>query len=141
MAPLSGNLAHRARDELHVNVAGRQKRQNRIQLAIAHERLAADDRDVERPMTIDERHDAVDERLPFEIADFPEREIAAEVIVAVGIATGAAQRALTGDFDRQKRAVPREDAAPCGENTLHVPPTIAASAKIPHPAARRWRLV
>ena len=54
-------------------------------------------------MPVDERHDAVDEFLAFEIADFAKREIAAEMIVAVGVATGTTQRALAGDFDGKRR--------------------------------------
>jgi hypothetical protein len=38
-------------------------RQDFVQLAEAHQRLAADDRQVERLVVIDERHHAIDERL------------------------------------------------------------------------------
>ena len=83
-----------------------------VQLAVAHERFAADDRDVQRAVAIDERDDAVDQFLSFEIADLAQREIAAEMIVAVGVAAGAAQRALAGDFDGEGGRVAREDPTP-----------------------------
>ena len=51
--PLRRDRADGARHELHVQSALRQQRQQRVQLAIADERLAADDRYVERPQTID----------------------------------------------------------------------------------------
>ena len=84
----------------------------RRQLAIAHQRLAADDRDVQRPMFVDERHHAVDQLLAFEVADLAQREVAAEMIVAVGVAAGTAQRTLARDFDRKGGRVAREDATP-----------------------------
>src|SRR5260221_560545 len=46
-APLGGNLADRAGDELHVDAALREERQNRRQLTIPHERFSADDGDME----------------------------------------------------------------------------------------------
>jgi len=36
-----------------------------FELAVAHERFAADDREVKRPVLVDERDDAVDELLTF----------------------------------------------------------------------------
>ena len=69
VAPLQRDLAHGARDELHVNPAFRQQRQQRVQLAVADERLAADDRQMKRPVAIDEREDAVDQLLALEVAD------------------------------------------------------------------------
>ena len=102
-APLGGNLANGTGDELHVDAALREQRQNRRQLAIPHERFAADDGDMEWAMRVDERHDAVDQFLTFEIADFAKREIAAEMIVAVRVATGTVKRAFPGDFDGKRR--------------------------------------
>jgi hypothetical protein len=54
-------------------------------------------------MCVDERQDAVDEFLAFEIADLAKREIAAEMIVAVGVATGTMQRTFARDFDGKRR--------------------------------------
>ena len=53
-------------------------------------------------MAIDEREHAVDEGLALEVADLAERDVAAEVIVAVGVAARTLQRALARDFDRQR---------------------------------------
>ena len=39
-----------------------------FELAVAHQRLAADDRHVERLVAIDQRHDAVDQLLTLEVA-------------------------------------------------------------------------
>ena len=52
----------------------REERQNRVQFLVAHQRFAADDRDVQRTMTVDEVDDAVDERLSLEVAYFAECE-------------------------------------------------------------------
>ena len=59
---------------------------------------------------------AVDELLALEVAHLAQRHLAAEVIVAVRIAAGAAQRALPGDLDRQRGRVPGQDAAPGGDD-------------------------
>jgi hypothetical protein len=42
--PLSGNLADGARDQLDVDAALREQREQLVQLAVADERLAPDDR-------------------------------------------------------------------------------------------------
>ncbi len=86
--------------------------QDRRQLAIAHQRFAADDRDVQRPMFVDEREHAVDQLLAFEVANFAKGEVAAEMIVAVGVATGTAQRTLAGDLDGKRGRIAREDPTP-----------------------------
>src|SRR5262249_10539680 len=45
-APFARDLADRARHELDVNVPAGERRQDLVQLAVADQRLAADDRDV-----------------------------------------------------------------------------------------------
>ena len=52
------------------------------------------------------------ELLALEVADLAQRDVAAEMIVAVGVAAGTAQRTLAGDFDRERRSVAGEDATP-----------------------------
>ena len=84
------DLAHGARDELHVDAALRQQREQRVQLPVADERLAADDRQVKRPVLIDQLEHAVDELLALEVAHLAQRQIAAEMVVAVGVAARAA---------------------------------------------------
>src|SRR5262249_42523055 len=94
-------------------------RQERVELAIADERLAPDQRDVQRAMAIDEGENAVDELLPLVVAHFAQRELAAEMRVAVRIAAGTLQRTLARDLDRERRPVAGEDPAPRGEQTPH----------------------
>ena len=77
-APRRRDGPHRARDDLRVDAARRELRQNRVELAIPHERLAADDRHVEWTMSIDEREDALDERLTFEVRELTQRRFAAQ---------------------------------------------------------------
>ena len=130
-APLPRDLAHRTRDELHVDAPPGQNRKKDVQLAIPHERLAADDREVERPMAIDQREDDVDKRLTLEVTYLTQRDLAAEVVVTVGIAAWAAQRALARNLDGKRRSVPREDPSPSRKDALHYAPsthTIALDA-------------
>src|SRR5205809_1846754 len=133
--PLGGDLADGAGHELRVDSPLGQQRQDRIQFTVPYERFAADDRNVKRPVAIDQRHDAVDELLPFEIPELAQREIAAKVIVAVRVTPGTTQRALAGDLDGHRGSVAGKDAAPRGNNALQSfhSHTIAASVTIPHP--------
>ena len=70
-------------------------------------------------MLVDEREHAVDEGLALQIADVAQRDAAAEVIVAVGIAARTAERAFARDFDREVRSITEQDLAPSANNTLH----------------------
>jgi hypothetical protein len=92
---------------------------------MAHQRFAADDREVKRALAIDEREHPVDQFLALEIANLTKGEIAAEMIVAVGVAAGTTQRTLAGDFDGKGRSIAREDPTPGWENPFHLT-TIAA---------------
>ena len=69
-------------------------------------------------MAIDERQHAVDELLALEVANLAQREVAAQVVVAVGIAAGTVQRALARDFDRERGRVAAEDPSPGREDAL-----------------------
>ena len=85
-----GNWPHRARHDLRVDALRRELRQEHVELAVAHERFAADDRQLHRAMTRDEIEHAVDERLALEVGQLPQHDAAAEMIVAVGVAAGTA---------------------------------------------------
>src|SRR6266851_3851754 len=120
--PLFRNLPNRAGDELAVNAALGKFRQNHPELPIAYERLAADDRHVERTMAIDDVHEFVDQLLALEVADLPQRHPAADVVVAVGVAARAAERTFAGDLDRQNGCVAGEDTSPRRNNAFHIAP-------------------
>ena len=98
---LGGNRTHRARHELRVDAARREQRQQLLELAVPHERLAADDRYVKWLLFVDDGHEPVDQLLAFVVGDLSQRDVAAEVLIAVCVAAGAAQRTLAGDFDRE----------------------------------------
>ena len=70
-------------------------------------------------MPIHQSENTVDQRLPSGIAEFAQRDAAAEVLVAVGLAPRAAQGTFTGDFDREVRTVASEYLAPCANDTFH----------------------
>ena len=54
-----------------------QLREDHPELAVAHERLAADDRDVQGAVSIHDRHELVDQLLALEVAHFAQRHAAA----------------------------------------------------------------
>ena len=111
-APLRRNRPHRARDELRVDVPCGELRQNRAQLAIAHERLAAHDGDVQRPPVVDQSHEPLHELFAAIVRQATERDAAPQVLVPEGVTAGTAQRALARDLDRQVGPAPGENPAP-----------------------------
>ena len=78
-------------------------------------------------MAIDQLDDAVDERLTLEVPYLPQRDVAAEMVVAVSVAAWAAQRALARNLDGKRRSVPGENPSP-GRNdpfqNARPPPTL-----------------
>ena len=87
-----------------------------VQLAEPHERLAADDRDVQRTMFVDELKEAVDELLPLEVADLAKRDVAAEVFVTVGVTAGAASGHSRVISIESAGRYAGKDSSPRGEN-------------------------
>ena len=63
-------------------------------------------------MAAREVQESVDQSLSLEVHEIPKDLAAAEVGIAVRIASGTSQRALPRDLDGQRRAVPRQDTAP-----------------------------
>ena len=75
---------------------------------------------MERPLPVDDPEHAVDQLLALEVADLAQRDVAAEVVVVVGVASRALQRALTGDFQRQRRCISRQDPSPRAQDPIHL---------------------
>src|SRR5262245_60144675 len=117
----SRDFTHGARDELGVNASLRENGNQCFQLAIAYERLATDDRDVQRLVLINQAQHPINEFLPLEVANLTQGDLAAEMVVAVRIAPRTAQRALASDFDRERRCVPCEDPTPGSDDAIHDP--------------------
>jgi hypothetical protein len=68
---------------------------------------------------LDELHEIVDELLTLEVAHLAQRDAAAEVFIAVRVATGTTERALTGDFDRESWTVASQDPSPSSKDAFH----------------------
>jgi hypothetical protein len=66
---------------------------------MANEGLAADQGNVQRLVFLDEIKDTLDQRVAAEIGEIAQGLIAAKMLAAVGIASGAVQRALPRYFD------------------------------------------
>src|SRR5688572_17481686 len=71
-------------------------------------------------MAIDECHEALDELLALVVGQPSKRDVAAKVIVAVGIAARASERTLFRDFDRQIWTVSGENPSPRVDHVLRV---------------------
>src|SRR6185503_17164171 len=99
LRPLGGNRPDGTGDELRMDVARRKLRQDAVEFPIANERLAADDRDVQRPAHVDEAHEPIYELVATIVREAAERDVAAEMRLAVRITTWAPQGALARDLD------------------------------------------
>src|SRR5262245_15226134 len=119
--PFRRNRPHGAGDDLDIQSHLRESRQDLSEFPVADEWFAAYDRDVKRPMRLDQREKAIDKFLAFEVADLTERHIAAEVVIAVGVTTGTPEGAFAGDLDRQGRTIAAKDSSPCRDNAFHPP--------------------
>ena len=95
-----------------VNAHGRELRQQHVELPKSHERLAADNRHVQRLLPPNDVEHAVDEFLSLVVGQFAKHDVTAQMRVAVRVAPGASQRALARDLDREVGTIPRKNQAP-----------------------------
>jgi hypothetical protein len=64
---------------------------------------------------VHELHEPIDKLTAFEIANLIEYDPSAKMFVAIGVTSGALQRALFRQLNRQARGASRQDALPCAE--------------------------
>src|SRR6185295_7668997 len=76
--------------------------------------------------------------LSFEVAQFPQGDTAAEMVVAVRITTGAAERALARDFDGHGRGISRQDPSPGSKKCFHKLTTIALGSRMQRRTLLQW---
>jgi hypothetical protein len=87
--------------------------QEKLQLAVANERVSADEREVERTIAVDDFEDAIHQSIALEVRQLAEGGVAgAEVSVVEGITPGTAERALLCDFNGERRSSAFEDSGP-----------------------------
>src|SRR5882724_2016847 len=113
--PFERNWNHAAGDYEGEDVHGAEGRQNSAQFAMAHQRLAADQRDVHGLVLADEVEDPIDKSLAAKIAQPAESFLAAKVRVAVGITTWATERTLARDLDGEHRRFAGKNFPPRGK--------------------------
>ncbi len=131
----SGNRPHRARHQLRVDAALGEPGQDRVQLAIPDQWLAPDDRQVHRPMLVDEGHEPLHQLVALVVRQTAQRHAATEVFVAVGVAAGAAQRTFAGDLDRKVGSIARKDPTPSLDHLARVDAVVVHVASIMRPFA------
>jgi hypothetical protein len=98
--PGTRDRSERAGHDLHMNAALDQLRQESVDLTVANQGIPADDGEVERLVSIDQLDDPSYQFLPFVVGQATQVR-RAQVVIFVSVATGAAQRAFTGDLDRK----------------------------------------
>ncbi len=100
--PMSGNGAEGAGDDLDMNAAAVELGQDRFELAIADEGVAADEGDVERLVLVDYAEDVFDQGVFLVVGQLAKGDVAvaSEMGWIVGVASGTAEGAFAGDLDR-----------------------------------------
>src|SRR6185369_6768952 len=88
-----------------------------FELAIANERISADNGKVEWPVLVDELKHAVDQLLSFKIREAAEIG-RAQMSIFVCVTSGTAQRTLFGDFQGQAGNAANKSSAPRLQNWL-----------------------
>jgi len=98
---VSGNRAEGTRDDLGVDSAALELRQDGFEFPIADHRVAADEGDVEGLMLIDYTQYVPDQSVILVVRQLAQGDVAAasEVGRIVGIASRTAEGALTREFD------------------------------------------
>src|SRR5687768_13452604 len=119
--PLDRYRPHRAGYHLHKQAALGQLRQHDVELTVTDQRLAADERDVQRAQPIDHFEDTVDEGLALAVGHCAERLAAAKMVVAIGVATRTAQGAFARVFEGKIGAASGEDLTPGADDAFHSP--------------------
>ena|SRR5437870_6634888 len=109
--PLERNSTNSAGDELNMNFACLELRQNVIQFSEPHQRLSANDGDMQWLVAIHQFDKPPNKFRSLEVADLVQQN-PADVFVAVRIATRTAQRAFLGDLYRQEGSAARENSFP-----------------------------
>jgi hypothetical protein len=95
-----------------VDAAGIDQGNELIEFAVADERIAADDGDVEGFVVVDESQGFRYQFVTSEVGELAELRFAAEVCGIEGIAAGATQGAFFGDFDGEIGGVAGQDSVP-----------------------------
>jgi hypothetical protein len=98
--PAAGNDAEGAGYNLHMDTALHEPRHQNLEFSIPYKRIATDDREVQGFLAVDYIENTIDERVPLEVGQIPQRLCAAEMVIFIGITTGASQGTLASDFNR-----------------------------------------
>jgi hypothetical protein len=107
-----GNRPERTGDELNVNTAVNKLRNHLLHFAITHERVAANEGDVHGTVLLNNGQDAGDQGVSAVVGELAKGDGAAQMLRIVRIATRAAERAFSGDLDRQERSITCQNVAP-----------------------------
>src|SRR5271165_7221512 len=120
--PRRTQFAEGAGYNLHVYCARQQRRNHQLQFTVAHQRVTANDRKVQRLEAINNFKDSIDQRLPTAIAQVPQCLSATQMRGVVGVTPRTFQGAFLGDFYGKGGWFPLEDFAPCLKNLRGVHP-------------------
>src|SRR4029077_9668976 len=113
--PLDRDGNHRAGNDEREYAQITEGGENAAQLAMADERLAADPGKMNGLVVPHESQHTFDERVSAQVMQFAKGDFASQVRLTIGIASGAGERALTSDLDRQHGYPATQDTPPSGK--------------------------
>jgi hypothetical protein len=119
-SPGSRNLTESTGNDLDVNAALGKPGQKDIQLAIADQRITADNGEMQRAIFVHQSENIGYEGIAFVVRELPERKTFTRMTKLIGIAAGTTEWTFPGNFYRQRRASTAENPAPRTDNLLNI---------------------
>ena len=110
--PLHGDGNDAAGNDHGEDATAAQLRKNAAQFTMTHHRLAANERHMQRLKPVDKAEHTANQIVAPLIRKLAERHRAAQVFRSIGIAAGAAQRTLAGDFNGKQWSMAEENLTP-----------------------------
>ena len=110
--PRGRNFSECAGDDLGVDTAALDLWQEQIEFAIANERIATDQGDMERTMLVDQGEHSPHQFVAFKVRELAKLGWTAKMSLVEGVASGAAQGAFLGDLDGKRRCMAGKDSGP-----------------------------
>jgi len=115
-----------AGDELNVNAHRQQLGQHQFHFAIAHQGIAAHQRQVQRTQFTDQLHHTAYQLIALEITELAQIDAVAQMLIFKCVATWTTQWTLLGDLDGERGFAPPENQPPSSHNVagLHLSPLL-----------------
>jgi hypothetical protein len=127
--PLLWDGNDRAGDYQGMNSLRTKSGEDPAELAMSNQRLAANQRHMQRPVFANEVEHAIYEGLAAKIGELAQGRAASKMGISIRIAAGTVQRALASDFDGKHRSAAVEYVPPARQHFGHSHTRVSFSAR------------